>query len=125
MTEAVLANYAIILMATLTICLLAIDIYRFIKMPSEEKKVLAEEQLIKIKKWLLYEVTIAEQKYGGGAGKIKLSFVYDKFIERFPVAVGILTFDMFSDLVDEALKEMRKLLETNSSVKEIVENKGE
>ena len=52
----------------------------------------------RVKEWLRYAVTIAEQELGSGTGQIKLRQVYDMFIERFP----------------------REQLEKNQKIKELV-----
>lgn len=82
-----------------------------------------DEQIKQIKGWLLGAVTLAEAEFGGGTGKIKLSVVYDGFVEKFPWIARVLTFDKFSEYVDESLDEMRKLLLANKSVAAIVELK--
>jgi len=57
-----------------------------------------------IKSWLLSVIVNAEKVYGGKTGKVKLSYVYGLFIEKFPKLAKIITFDTFSALVDEVLK---------------------
>lgn len=84
-----------------------------------------EGQLAKVKEWLLWAVTEAEKELGGGTGKLKLRQIYDLFIVRFPWLVKIVSFDTFSSLVDEALIEMRQLLDTNNAVQALVEKKDE
>ena len=63
-----------------------------------------EENLKMIKSWLLSVIVNAEKVYGGKTGKVKLSYVYGLFIEKFPKLAKIITFDTFSALVDEVLK---------------------
>lgn len=75
-----------------------------------------EEQLAKVKEWLLYAVMQAEGEFGGGTGKLKLHYVYDMFVTRFPRLVDVISFELFSKLVDEALEQMRKILETNLDI---------
>lgn len=85
----------------------------FFKKPSQE-------QIEALKKWLLYAVTIAEKKFGGGGtGSIKLRYVYDLFLSKFPWLAKLITFERFSELVDVALKEMRELIETNAAIKNL------
>lgn len=79
-----------------------------------------EQQSKQIKAWLLGAVTLAEKEFGNGTGKIKLSVVYDSFVEKFPWIAKVLSFDTFSGYVDEALDEMRKLLSENEAVAEYV-----
>ena len=80
------------------------------------------EKLQQIQGWLLGAVTLAEKEFGSGTGKIKLSSVYDKFVERFPWFAKTVTFEEFSNYVDIALVEMRRLLATNKKISDIVEN---
>ncbi|MDO4562231.1 MAG: hypothetical protein Q4C12_00195 [Clostridia bacterium] len=80
------------------------------------------KQIEQIKAWLLGAVTLAEAEFGSGTGKIKLSVVYDAFVEKFPWIAKFLSFTIFGKYVDEALVEMRKLLSTNEAVAAIVES---
>ena len=70
-----------------------------------------------IKEWLVYGVMMAEQEWGSGTGKLKLKEVYDAFVARYPVFAVILPFAVFSLWVDEALVEMRKIIESNLEIK--------
>lgn len=63
-----------------------------------------EENLKMIKSWLLSVIVNAEKVYGGKTGKVKLSYVYGLFIEKFPKLAKIISFETFSALVDEVLK---------------------
>ena len=82
------------------------------------------KQLKKAKEWLLWAVTGAERELGSGTGKLKLRQVYDMFLERFPVFALIISFERFSEIVDEVLKEMKKMLETNEAVAALVEERA-
>lgn len=88
-------------------------VYAFVKMPSDK-------QLNKVREWLLYAVTKAEQKLGGGTGKLKLRYVYNMFVTKFTWIAKVIPFETFSDMVDDALEEMRKMLEENVAVQELV-----
>lgn len=76
----------------------------------------SQEQLDKVRNWLLYAVIEAEKEYGAGTGALKLRSVYDQFVDRFESISKIITFERFSRLVDEALQNMRHLLETNKDI---------
>ncbi len=89
---------------------------RFSKEPTERK-------ITMIKEWLLFAVVQAEKELGAGTGQIKLRYVWDLFIQTFPALAPVISFEMFSKLVDEALEEMRHLLETNMDVLYYVESK--
>lgn len=93
-----------------------LTIYSFYKKPTTEK-------IESVKEWLLFAVTEAEKKLGGGTGQLKLRFVYDMFIQKFPHTSCLISFEMFSGLVDEALERMKAMLETNKAVETYV--KGE
>lgn len=100
---------------SLLVVLLAIGVvvYHWTKKFSELP---SEEQLKKVKEWLLWAVVIAERELGGGTGQLKLRYVYNLFIEKFPSLVTIISFDLFSQYVDEALEKMKHLLETNKEI---------
>lgn len=66
-----------------------------------------------ILEWLLYAVCQAEKELGSKTGKLKLRQVFDWFIVTFPIISKFISFKTFSKLVDIALDEMKKILETN------------
>ena len=70
----------------------------------------SSEQIKDIKQWLLWAVTIAEADLGAGTGKLKLRYVYDMFLGKFPYFAAVIPFDTFCVWVDEALDEMREWL---------------
>ena len=107
-------NYWYIILAFLATCaVLGVMVYRFFQLPTEE-------QLEAVYEWLVGAVTEAERALGSGTGQLKLRQVYDAFVIRFPWVARVITFDTFSDMVDEALIEMRKLLATNEAVQAYV-----
>lgn len=79
-----------------------------------------EQQIKMIKEWLLAVVIEAERMFGSKTGKIKLSWAYSCFIDAFPALAEIVTFEMFSALVDEVLEQMRAILESNENAKNYV-----
>ena len=78
------------------------------------------QQKEKVREWLVYAVTKAEASLGGGTGQLKLRQVYDLFIQRFPKIANAVSFVEFSRWVDEALIDMRKMLEQNQAVSKLV-----
>lgn len=88
-------------------------IYSFIKLPNSK-------QIEAVKEWLLYWVLQAEAALGGGTGKIKLSMVYDAFVQRFPWLAKMVSFETFSLMVDEVLEKMRSMLQSNPALLETV-----
>ncbi|WP_342759398.1 hypothetical protein [Kineothrix sedimenti] len=110
-----LINYWYVIVAVLAILVvIGVSVYKFAGLPTKE-------QITKIKEWLLYAVTVAESELGSNTGSLKLRAVYDMFVTKFPVVAKIVSFETFSTWVDEALEEMRKLLETNEAVKQLVD----
>ena len=87
--------------------------YVFLKRPTSE-------QINSVLEWLLYAVTVAEKELGSGTGQLKLRYVYNMFLDRFRWLSRVITFSMFSELVDDALAQMRKLLSTNNAVQNYV-----
>ena len=77
-------------------------------------------QLKKVREWLLLAVTQAEKELGSKTGKLKLRTVYDAFLTKFPWLAPVISFDRFSELVDDALEEMRDMLDKNEAVKAFV-----
>ena len=79
-----------------------------------------DAQISNVKEWLLYAVTLAEKELGGGTGELKLRYVYDMFVAKFVWLGKIISFDMFSEMVDEVLERMNHLLATNVAIEEFV-----
>ncbi|WMI80340.1 hypothetical protein [Anaerotignum sp. MB30-C6] len=82
-----------------------------------------KKQIETIKKWLLFACIEAEKELGDGTGQLKLRYVYNLFITRFPSVAKIVPFTVFSLWVDAALEEMRTMLTQNKAIREVV--KGE
>lgn len=109
-----LMNYWYVIVGIVAVLIIAgISVYKFAGLPTKE-------QVAKVKEWLLYAVTVAESELGNGTGKLKLRSVYDMFISKFPVMAKMISFETFSLWVDDALDEMRKLLETNENIKQLI-----
>lgn len=87
---------------------------KFYELPSDE-------QIQKVKEWLLYAVTMAEKDLGGGTGQLKLRYVYDMFLTKFPSIAPIVSFEVFSTWVDVALEQMKHLIETNKNISDYIE----
>ena len=83
-----------------------------------------DEQIHQVKEWLLYAVMEAEKELGSGTGALKLRFVYDMFITKFPLLVALIPFSTFSSFVDEALDKFEKLLATTPELQAYVANQG-
>ena len=108
----IIENWYLLLAGICVVIVGAIAIKEFFNKPTDE-------QIRNIKEWLLYAVTEAEAILGGKTGQLKLRMVYDMAIEKFSW-VSFISFETFSGWVDEALEQMRHLLETNEAIKSIV-----
>ena len=109
-------NWYIFVIAAAAIAVIIALVIKFFKLPRES-------QIAKIKEWLLYAVTEAERELGSGTGQLKLRYVYDMFVTKFPYLVKFISFEMFSNLVDEVLEKFRELLKTNKNIQMYVEAK--
>ena len=99
-----LENWSIYVGLIVGVVLLITGVISFSKLPKDE-------QIAKVKELLLAWVTEAERDLGAGTGPIKLRTVYDRFALQFPALFKIITFDTFSDWVDDALEQMEALLQ--------------
>ena len=114
MMEYIMENWPMLIAAAAVVVMVGNISYGFYKKPRSE-------QIEQLRKWLLYAVIRAEKQLGTGTGKLKLVMVYDCFVERFPWLAKIVSFGYFSELVDDALAEMRKMLSENENIRAIVE----
>lgn len=115
--EFIINNWYIVLALAALLGVAVWYIYRYFNLPSEA-------QLAKVREWLLWAVTEAERELGGGTGRLKLRQVYDLFVTRFPWLARIVPFDLFSSLVDDALEDMREMLNSNKAVEALVKGGG-
>lgn len=114
MMDFIIDNWALLVALISIAAMIFVYVRKFAGLPTEE-------QLDKVREWLLYAVTSAEKELGGGTGQLKLRSVYDMFIQRFPKMALVISFATFSDMVDDALVEMRNMLDKNDAVAAIVE----
>ena len=84
-----------------------------------------EERYAQIRGWLLQAVLMAEKEFGSGTGKLKLSNVYAEFCKQLPWLAKVVSFEVFSKYVDDALVEMKDIIEKNAAIASVVETKGE
>ena len=108
-------NWSLLVVLMCTIVIGVLVVKSFIERPTDQ-------QITQIKQWLLYAVIEAEAVFQSGTGALKLRYVYDMFLQRFPSISAFISFEMFSLWVDEVLVEMKHLLETNKSINTYVED---
>lgn len=106
-------NWYIILIAVAAAAVAIYLVMRFFKLPRAS-------QIAKVKEWLLFAVTEAERELGSGTGQLKLRYVYDMFVSKFPYLVQFVSFEYFSELVDNVLDKFKEMFKTNNAVKQYV-----
>ena len=81
---------------------------------------LVRNDKVKAKQWLLFACIQAEKAFGSKTGVIKLRYVYSMFIATFPILSKFISFEQFSEMVDDALTEMQHYIDTNMKIFEYV-----
>lgn len=89
-------------------------VWQFIKLGKEA-------QIDKVREWLIFATIEAEKALGSKTGQVKLRYCYDMFVDKFKFVALLITFDEFSELVDEALDSVRHMLNTNEKLQEYIE----
>lgn len=112
----IIDNWSLLVVLACIVVLAIMYVKKFINMPTNE-------QMAKVKEWLLYAVIQAEKQLGAKTGQIKLRYVYDMFLTKFSWLANVITFEQFSQLVDEALEQMKHLMQTNENAKFYVQRK--
>ena len=114
----VVDNWYFLVLIVAVIVVAAAYIRNFLNKPTEQ-------QVQKVKEWLLYAVAEAQQILGGGTGQLKLRYVYDKFVSTFPAIAEKISFESFSNLVDLVLVKFNHLLSTNVNIQNLINQQGE
>lgn len=113
MVEFLIAYWWLLIIVVAVFAVAGYAVYIFVKMPSNS-------QITKVKEWLLWAVTKAERELGSGTGQLKLRYVYDMFIVKFPSIAKVISFEAFSLMVDEVLEKFRDLLDKNQSLQNYI-----
>lgn len=71
----------------------------------------------------LYAVTKAEDAWGSNTGKIKFAEVYTYIRKEFPFITFFFTEKQLTDIIEEALEEMKRILATKQAKLEAEEKK--
>lgn len=107
-----IATYWYLLVAAIAIIAVAsIKLYIWIKTPGKE-------QLSKIQEWLVWAVAQAEKELGSGTGQMKIKYVYNLFVTKFPAVAVFIKYDTFSSMVEKALEEFKDLINNNRRINE-------
>ena len=65
---------------------------------------------------LLYLCSEAEKMLGSKTGQLKLKYVWSQACSQFKFLTTFMTFEKFSEMVDQCLVEFRHLVETNPNI---------
>lgn len=86
-------------------------VYRFAGLPTEKQRE-------KVKEWLIWACIKAEKSLQSGTGQLKLRQVYDMFcaVPAFTWVAKIVSFEVFSDWVTDALKQAKEMLVNNKNL---------
>ena len=107
-------NYWFLVIAGIAvISFLSIKVYVWFKKPTNE-------QIEQVKEWLIFAVAEAEKKLGSGTGQLKLRYVYNMFIAKFPAIALFIDFEDFSHMVDNALLELECMISSNDNIKNVI-----
>lgn len=91
---------------------------------SKDEKIAAAIEALRVS--MLSLVTEAEKEYGGGTGSVKRSQVLQKIFEQYPVLAQAVKIDdttkLLDSMIDDALVEMRELLENNEAFYDLIHN---
>lgn len=83
----------------------------FFKMPTNK-------QAAKVKEWLIFACIEAEKELQSGTGQLKLRQVYNMFcsVPAFTWVAKIISFELFSKWVSDALVTVKEMLVNNSTL---------
>ena len=86
-------------------------IYNFFMLPTDEQKE-------KVKEWLIWACIEAEKALQSGTGQLKLRQVYDMFcaVPAFSWVAKVISFDVFSEWVSDALITVKEMLVNNEAL---------
>lgn len=108
-------NWMVVFGLAVAVIIAVLVVYRFFGLPTEK-------QVEKIKEWLIWACIEAEKALQSGTGQLKLRQVYDMFcaVPAFSWVAKVISFDTFSDLVSDALVEVKEMLVNNKVLAEYV-----
>lgn len=107
-----IATYWYLIVAAIAIiAVVSIKTYVFLKTPGKN-------QLNKIQEWLVWAVAQAEKELGSGTGQLKIKYVYDLFITKFPGVAIFIKYETFAAMVEKALNEFKEMIDTNRRISE-------
>ena len=86
-------------------------VYRFFGMPTEKQRE-------KVKEWLIWACIEAERALQSETGQLKLRGVYNMFcsVPAFTCVAKVISFELFSDWVSDALITAKQMLVSNRAL---------
>ena len=113
--KTLIENWLIFVIALILVLITVYAVLRFLKLTPKQ-------QLDKVKTALLYMVTEAEKELKRKTGRVKRSMVWEWLVERFPIITLFITEEKYDELLDQALEEFKKMMESNDSLYDYVYN---
>ena len=108
-------NWMVVFGLAVAVILAVLVVYRFFGMPTDK-------QIAKIKEWLVWACIEAEKKLQSDTGQLKLRDVYNLFctVPAFTWVAKIISFELFSEWVSDALVKAKEMLINNKALAEYV-----
>ena len=108
-------NWMVVFGLAVAVILAVLVVYRFFGLPTEK-------QVEKIKEWLIWACIEAERALQSGTGQLKLRQVYDMFcsVPAFTWVAKLISFELFSEWVSDALVTAKEMMINNKSLAEYV-----
>jgi hypothetical protein len=119
----VVENWSAILVAMAIILTIVRFVVKYFNATDAERDEMIQEQIDNMLEWLVGACADAEKDLGGGTGALKLRRVYDRFVVKFAWLATEISFEEFSTYVDQALQQMKVMLENNEAIKAYVTGK--
>lgn len=69
----------------------------------------------------LYAVSVAEEEWGSGTGKIKFAEVYTYIKKEFPILTLFFTEAQLTIIIEDALSELKNILASNTKKEEEIQ----
>ena len=108
-------NWMVVFGLAVAVIIAVLVVYRFFGLPTEK-------QVEKIKEWLIWACIEAERALQSGTGQLKLRQVYDMFcsVPAFTWVAKLISFELFSEWVSDALVTAKEMMINNKSLAEYV-----
>lgn len=108
-------NWMVVVSIACIVVMVIWSVIQFFGLPTEK-------QTAKVKEWLVWACIEAEKALQSGTGQLKLRQVYDMFcaVPAFTWVARVISFELFSAWVSDALTEVKKMLISNPNLAKYV-----